>query len=104
MGRFYDIHSRKPGYEDWTVRHVTLGEAIKAGRISPDWAEQRKRQWGEDSAIYQNRVLGEFAASDEDAVVPLAWVEAAVERWHAWNDAVRGRASGVGCGRREIWF
>lgn len=89
VGRFYDIHSRKPGYEDWTVRHVTLAEAVKAGRISAEWAAQRARQWGEDSAIYQNRVLGEFAASDEDAVIPLAWVEAAVERWHAWVDAGR---------------
>ena len=31
-GRFYDIHARKPGYEDWWVRHVTLAEAIAAGR------------------------------------------------------------------------
>lgn len=84
-GRFYDIHSRKPGLEDWHVRHVTLQEAIDAGRISTEWAEQRKRQWGADSALYFNRVLGEFHASDEDAVIPLAWVEAAIERWHAWH-------------------
>lgn len=88
-GRFYDIHRRAPGLEDWWTRHVTLEEAIAAGRISREWAEQRRRQWGEDSALYANRVLGEFHASDEDSVIPLAWVEAAVERWHAWNDAGR---------------
>jgi hypothetical protein len=86
-GRFYDIHSRKPGYEDWWVRHVSLDEAIDAGRISREWAEQRKKQWGEQSAIYQNRVLGEFCASDEDGVIPLAWIEAANERWRVWKDA-----------------
>jgi len=85
-GRFYEIHKREPGYEDWWVRHVTLDEAIAAGRISREWAEQRKRQWGEKSAVYQNRVLGEFASSEEDSVIPLSWVEAAVERWHAWRD------------------
>lgn len=84
-GRFYDIHRRAPGYEDWWTRHVTLDEAVAAGRISRDWAAQRAMQWGADSAIYHNRVLGEFHASDEDAVIPLAWIEAAIERWHAWN-------------------
>jgi hypothetical protein len=88
-GRFYEIHKRARGLEDWWTRHVTLDEAIKAGRISPEWAEQRRRQWGEGSALYANRVLGEFHADDEDATIPLAWVEAAVERWHAWVDAGR---------------
>ena len=88
-GRFYDIQKRKAGYEDWHARHVTLAEAIQAGRIDPGWADQRARQWGTESAIYQNRVLGEFYASDEDSVIPLAWAEAAVARWHAWADAGR---------------
>lgn len=89
VGRFYDIHRRAPGLEDWWVRHVTLEEAIAAGRISRQWAEQRARQWGRDSAMYANRVEGEFHASDEDSVIPLAWVEAAVERWHEWDQAGR---------------
>jgi hypothetical protein len=93
-GRFYEIHKRGRGLEDWWTRHVTLPEAIKAGRISADWAEQRARQWGADSAIYHNRVLGEFHASDEASVIPLAWAEAAVERWHAWNDAGRPPVDG----------
>ncbi len=86
-GRFYDIHTRKPGYEDWTVKHITLEDAIAAGRISREWAEQRKRQWGEQSAVYQNRVLGEFCASDEDSIIPLSWIEAANERWDQWNES-----------------
>jgi hypothetical protein len=81
QGRFYDIHRRAPGTEDWHVRHVTLAESIAAGRIDPDWAESRRRQWGEDSAVYINRVLGEFATQEEDGVIPLRWVEVANERW-----------------------
>lgn len=38
--------------------------------------------WGVDSAVYHNRVLGEFHASDEDAVIPLACP----------NDDIPGRA------------
>jgi hypothetical protein len=59
-GRFYEIHQRKAGLEDWWVRHVTLAEAITARRVSQGWADQRMRQWGENSALYANRVLGEF--------------------------------------------
>lgn len=88
-GRFYDIHRRAPGYEDWWTKSVSLEEAIAAGRISRAWAEQRKLQWGEDSAVYHNRVLGEFHAGDEDAVIPLAWLEAAIERWYDWDRAGR---------------
>ena len=86
-GRFYEIQSRKPGYEDWFVRAVTLDECIRAQRISPAWAESRRRQWGEDSAVYKNRVLGEFASSDEDGVLPLSWIEKANARWLEWKDA-----------------
>ncbi|MEW2633356.1 hypothetical protein AB0903_17290 [Streptomyces sp. NPDC048389] len=93
-GRFYDIHRRAPGLEDWYTRHVTLAEAVAAGRISEDWARQRARQWGEDSALYANRVLGEFRAADEDSVIPLAWLEAAVERWQAWDAAGRPEVEG----------
>jgi len=88
-GRFYDIHARKPGLEDWHTRHVTLEEAIAARRMTREWADRRKRLWGENSALYQNHVLGEFCADDEDAMIPLAWVEAAVLRWRAWDAAGR---------------
>lgn len=87
QGRFYEIHKRQAGYEDWWTRHVRLEETIRAGRVSRAWAEQRKRQWGEKSAVYQNRVEGEFATSDEDGVIPLAHVELANQRWHELNDS-----------------
>lgn len=86
VGRFYDIHARKPGYEDWWTRHIRLEEAIEAGRVSAEWAEQRRQQWGEGSAVYQNRVLGEFASAEEDGIIALAWIERANQRWLAWAD------------------
>lgn len=88
-GRFYDICRHAPGYEDWHTVHVTLEEAIEAKRISAEWASQRAVQWGVSSAVYKNRVLGEFASSDADAVIPLEWVEAANERWRDWDAAGR---------------
>ena len=87
-GRFYDIHSNKPGYSDWFTRHVTLTEAIRAGRISASWAEARLEQWGEKDERYQNRVLGEFATSERDSIIHLSWVELANERWYAWKEGI----------------
>lgn len=80
-GRFYDICRHAAGTEDWDTQHVTLAEAVAEGRVSAEWAEARARQWGVDSAVYRNRVLGEFATDDANTVIPLAWVEAANERW-----------------------
>lgn len=88
-GRFYDIHARKPGFEDWWARHVTVEETLTAGRVSREWVDQRAKQWGATSGIYANRVLGEFHASDEDGIIPLAWIEAAQDRWRAWDEAGR---------------
>jgi hypothetical protein len=80
-GRFFDIHSRAEGYEDWEIRHVTLEEAIKAGRMDPEWVEKRRIQWGETSSLFKNHVLGEFAASEEDGVIPYEWIKIANDRW-----------------------
>jgi hypothetical protein len=95
-GRFYDIHARKPGLDDWATRAVTLEEAITAGRISSTWAEQRARQWGETSALYKNRVLGEFAVGDEDGCIPLPWVELANARWEELQGDGWGPATSIG--------
>lgn len=81
-GRFYDIHAHKPGYEDWHAIHVTLEQAISAGSISREWAEQRARQWGVESSRYQNRVLGNFAANaDDNQLVSLKAIEDAFDRY-----------------------
>lgn len=91
-GRFYEIHQGR--HEDWSHRHVTRDEAIAAKRISRKWAEARAKSWGTTSALYRQQVEGAFAADDENAIIPLSWVEAAFERWHAWRDA--GRPSVLG--------
>jgi hypothetical protein len=89
QGRFYAIHKRQPGYGQWWTRHVSRDEAISAGRMNREWAEEMALAWGPSSSLYQNRVLGEFAASDEEGIIPLAWVEAANERWREWDAAGR---------------
>lgn len=104
VGRFYQIHARAPGTEAWWVRHVTVDEAIRAGRVTSEWSEQQRLLWGEDSAVFRNRVLGEFAASSEDTVIPLSWVDQAMARWRAIYepvDAYSGEVERLGRARPE---
>jgi hypothetical protein len=94
-GQFYDIMSKKSGYEHWQTKHITLEEAIIAGRISSSWAQQMKKQWGEYSSQYQNRVEGNFAIESEETVIPLTWIEQAVDRWYNWKKHGQREISGI---------
>lgn len=89
MGRFHEICSRKTGYEDWKVLHVTIEDAVAAGRVGMTWVTKRMNQWGETSAVFRQRVKGEFASDEMEGVIPLSWIEAAQNRWEAWDAAGR---------------
>ncbi len=82
IGRFYDICSNREGkYSEWKVKHVTKEDQIKAGRLTPEFVEQRKKQWGEQSAIYQNQVEGIFAADAANTIIPWHYIEIAMNTW-----------------------
>lgn len=74
-GYFWEIFSGKR--IGWHKFHVS---GIDSRRVSRQWIEDRKKEWGEDSPIYQNRVLGEFSDSTDDFLIPLSWVEKAIDR------------------------
>jgi hypothetical protein len=40
---------------------------------TPVWVEERKKVYGEDTALYSARVLGEFPEDASDSVVPVSW-------------------------------
>ena len=87
-GRFWAIFENKEGaYNEWTTRHVKLQEVLNEQMISHDWVEKRANQWGSDSALYKNHVLGEFAAPDEAGVIPCHWVEEAMLRSVDYDDS-----------------
>jgi hypothetical protein len=85
-GRFSAIHHDRKAFADWTPKQVKVERAIAAGQINPAVVEARRLQWGEDSALFRNQMLGEFSTVDDDGVVPLQWALDAVERWEDWRD------------------
>jgi len=70
VGYFYDAFSKHK--EFWKT--ITLS-CSKSKFVSPSWIEDRKREWGENSPIYQARVLGEFPEEGVDVLIPLRLVE-----------------------------
>ncbi|MBQ7262742.1 MAG: hypothetical protein IJR14_03375 [Synergistaceae bacterium] len=49
--------------------------------IAPEWVRGRYLEWGTSSPAWQSRVLGDFPTQGEDTLIPLAWIELAMERW-----------------------
>lgn len=89
IGRFHDINTQKPGYEDWSIDRITLEDVIRGGRTTKEWADQRKLQWGESSALYKNKVLGEFAV-EENGIISLSYVERSNDLHADWLDENKG--------------
>lgn len=63
--------------ESWRCFHVPCSAS---SRVSPDYAKEIATEYGVDSNVYRVRVLGEFPTSEDDAVIPLGLIEAAVVR------------------------
>jgi len=60
--------------------NVKAGRVIYPKLVTHRWVEERKGEWGEDSPLYQSKVLGQFPTASEHGLIPLAWVLAANER------------------------
>lgn len=103
VGRFFSIcdgemvdgkfRHNQEAYGDWSVRPVEIEEAISSRMVNPTWAQQRAQQWGINSTLFQNHVLGKFAATASDGVIPSFWTEEAQSR--SVKEA-RGPAEGGG--------
>jgi phage terminase large subunit len=88
-GEFYDaFHSKRAHYnrihisalESPAITGEEVPEDLRAALPSAVSIEEHRALWGEDSPLYQVRVLGNFAEMAEDAVIGLAAVEAAQQR------------------------
>jgi hypothetical protein len=74
-GPFYDCFT-KSGHL-YVCHHIS---AMDSPFIRPAWIEERKREWGEGSALYESAVLGEFPTHSQDGVlIPLAILQRLLE-------------------------
>ncbi len=74
-GTFYDSFS-SPLYQQFKISAYDVPDHL----LPAGWPEERRQEWGEDSAAYQVRVLGEFPEQGIDSLISLKWVTEAQER------------------------
>lgn len=58
--------------------------------LDPDWVEDKRRRWGEESPRYVSKVLGEFPDIGEDVLIAPSLIEAAQQRQPTSGRAVLG--------------
>lgn len=56
-----------------------IPEIVSRGLIQPDWVEQRKSEWGEDSSRYKAKILAEFPDQSDDAFFKQAVIDKAYD-------------------------
>lgn len=61
-------------------------EDVRPMLTSPLWVVERAKRWGTNSALWTSKVRGSFPDSNMEGVIPLGWVERAVDRWIEWQD------------------
>ena len=80
-GPFFDSFSQQ-GVFTHTISclnhpNVLTGKNIIPGAVTKEWVDQQRKIWGEESAFWQGRVLGEFPKIGADVVINLIWAERA---------------------------
>ena len=89
--------------------NVKLDKVVIPGLATAEWVRERRETWGEKDPIYRSRVLGEFPDQEEDTLIKLSDIEAAVWEGNVIISAVgdnlqeRGRRR-VGRRRGPFWL
>lgn len=86
-GTFYATHTTLAEY--WRTLHWSC---IESPLVSDEFVEEMKTRYGIDSNAYRIRVLGEFPTADDDTILSMAVVQAAV-----------GRDIAITAGTRPVW-
>jgi hypothetical protein len=99
-GPFFDIfYEESPGWERFTIdafdspnlRGLSLETLLALDEVDLDmserpylvdrrWVRDRYREWGTEHPLWQSRVRGQFPLQADDALISLAWLEAAANR------------------------
>jgi len=64
-------------------------EALLKGLTSVEWVEHKKRAWGDDSARYKSKVLGEFPDEADNTFFPQATIDRGFDTIIEDDEAVR---------------
>jgi hypothetical protein len=74
-GYFFDTHHTDRNR--WACLHWNSEDSEN---VTKDYCNSMAEKYGRDSNMYRIRVLGEFPHAEPDALIPLDWIQAAVDR------------------------
>ena len=74
-GYFFDSFNKN--IESWQTMTVSC---LDADTVDPQYVEDMKRQYGEDSNVFRVRVLGLPPETDDNAIIGRALIESAIDR------------------------
>ena len=77
--RFYQTH-KDPTFHKIHIScydHPNVKEKriIYPKMVTYEWVVEMKRKWGENSPLYQAKVLGEFPEQETNTLIPIAWLD-----------------------------
>ena len=75
-GYFYDSHQPRMSHR-WQQMTVS---SLQSRWVHQSYAEDIAFKYGQDSNVYRIRVLGQFPLEEDDVIIPIAMVEAAIQR------------------------
>lgn len=86
-GEFWRISQRSSGWHSIAIDvrdhpNIREGVVVVRGGPSREFVERIKREYGERSGQFDARVRGEFPQESTEGLFRIAWIDAAVERWH----------------------
>lgn len=96
-GEFFRSHyDKKEFYTSFTVSsdetpNVLQKKIVIRGLATWEWCDEKKREWGEDSAIYQIRVKGNYARTSERAIIGIQDQIESEERFENFKGKPKGR-------------
>lgn len=62
--------------------NVREGREVIPGLATKEWVEEKRAEWGEDSALFQVRVRGNFVRNETKKIFSLHLIGEAEKRWH----------------------
>lgn len=94
-GEFYEaFHGKSRFYK--TIRisseetpNVLEGRVLIPGLATREWIEEKKQEWGEESAQYKIRVKGEHATHEDGKIFSVHTITQAEQRWADTAEAGR---------------
>ncbi len=113
-GEFFESHHKKKSFyrtvhiSSEETPNVIEGREVIPGLAGRSFIDEKREEWGVDSALYRVRILGEFVLNEEGKIFSLHLIDQAEARWHDTPDEGRFQIgidpAGPGLGGDESMF